>query len=221
MALLYRALNISVNNLSLNRGISVSMKTIAIVIFDHFTDIDLFLMWDILGREKSAWKVQIIGTKTQHISCNGLYISTHGDLSIANKADVVLFSSGIGTREIIKDQVFINSLALLHPDKQLIGSICSGALILGKLGLLNNLQATTHPRAKFELEAMGVEVIDKPFISQGNIATAGGCLSAQYLSAWVIDKIHGENKRKQILSELFPVGQKEIYENLVNFSLSN
>ncbi|MBS0351974.1 MAG: DJ-1/PfpI family protein [Proteobacteria bacterium] len=69
----------------------------------------------------------------------------------------------------------------MFPAKQIIGSICSGALILAKLGLLKNNSATTHPRAKPDLQPLEVNVIDKPLVCNGNIATAGGCLSAQYI----------------------------------------
>lgn len=70
------------------------MKKIAIVIFDDFTDIDLFLMWDILSRNQTDWQIKILGTKEQHRSTHGLYVTTHGNISEANNADVVLFSSG-------------------------------------------------------------------------------------------------------------------------------
>ena len=46
------------------------MKKIVIIIFDGFTDIDLFLMWDILGRNKTDWSVKILGTNKQHQSTN-------------------------------------------------------------------------------------------------------------------------------------------------------
>lgn len=65
---------------------------IAIVIFDDFTDIDLFLMWDLLGRNKKDWQVKIVGSKSQHLSYNGLLIATHGGLSEANAADVEHFN---------------------------------------------------------------------------------------------------------------------------------
>ncbi|MBN3820754.1 thiamine biosynthesis protein ThiJ, partial [Paraburkholderia sp. Se-20369] len=35
------------------------MKRIALVAFDQFTDLDLFLMWDILGRNRRDWEVRI------------------------------------------------------------------------------------------------------------------------------------------------------------------
>lgn len=42
------------------------MYQIAIVIFDEFTDIDFFLMRDILGRTKTDWTVKVLGTKPSH-----------------------------------------------------------------------------------------------------------------------------------------------------------
>lgn len=190
------------------------MKTISLIIFDHFTDIDLFLMWDLLGREKSAWNVKILGSRKKHISANGLSIETHGLLSEANSSDVVLFCSGSGSRKIIKDKSFLQAFNL-DPNKQLIGSICSGALILASLGILNGIPATTHPRAKSELQALGIHVIDFPLVSSKNIATAGGCLSALYLMAWLIEKIHSREKWQSIISQVYPIGQTELYEKLV------
>lgn len=195
------------------------MKKIAIIIFDDFTDIDLFLMWDILGRNRADWQVKILGTKEQHRSNNGLLITTHGNISEANEADVVLFSSGKkGARAVMKDKAFLATFSL-NPQRQLIGSICSGALILASLGLLNGRPATTHPTAKDELQALGIQVIDKPLVCSGNITTAGGCLSAQYLVGWVIERLYGVEKRREALKSLMPVGQSDIYEQLITSSI--
>ena len=70
-----------------------------------------------------------------------------------------------------------------------IGSICSGSLILARLGLLEGKTATTYPTSKAVLESFGVEVIEKPFVAHGRTATAGGCLAQQYLIHWVIENL--------------------------------
>lgn len=195
------------------------MKKIALVIFDDFTDIDLFLMWDILGRNKTDWQVKILGTKEQHRSTHGLLVNTHGNIAEANDADVVLFSSGrIGVKNVIQDKSFLETF-LLDPQKQMIGSICSGAFILAKLGFLKNTPATTHPDAKSGLQALGVEVVDKPLVCNGNIATAGGCLSAVYLVGWFVERLFNAEKRRETLKAIIPVGQSEIYERLITASI--
>lgn len=195
------------------------MKNISIVIFDSFTDVDLFLMWDILGRNKTDWQVKILGTKAEHLSAHGLPVKTHGHVIEANDADVVLFSSGkIGVKAALADAAFMDAFCL-NPKKQLIGSICAGAFILAKLGLLNSGLATTHPDAKKELQAMGVDVRDIALVCNGHVATAGGCLSAVYLVGWVVEVLFGHDKRKEALREIIPAGQSAIYEQLIESSI--
>jgi len=71
----------------------------SIIIFDQFTDIDLFLMWDLLNRVwLPGWEVRILGERSQHISATGIAVPTHGMIDEANNSGVVLFVSGQGTR---------------------------------------------------------------------------------------------------------------------------
>lgn len=185
---------------------------ISIVAFDDFTDIDVWLMWDLLNRVGvENWQVRILADKDEVVSSTGIKFKVHGSLSEASESDAVLFASGKGTRKIIHDEKFLNAL-ILNPEKQLIGSMCSGALILAALGLLEGKKATTYPTAKKQLESFGIEVIEKPFVQEGNIATAAGCLSAQYLVGWVIETLAGKEHREKVLSYIQPVGEGLFFE---------
>ena len=118
---------------------------IAIVIFDKFTDLDLFLMWDLLNRVRVPdWEVKILGEARAHVSATGISIATHGQIEEANDADAVLFVSGQGTRAKMIDKDWLSRFRL-NPEKQFVGSICSGALLLAALGLLEGKTATTYP----------------------------------------------------------------------------
>src|SRR5580692_331553 len=124
----------------------------SIVIFDEFTDIDLFLMWDLLKRVRLAdWQVSILGEASEHTSATGIPVRTHGRIEEANRSDVVLFVSGQGTRRKMVDREWLSRFHL-NPEKQMIGSICSGALLLAALGLLEGKTATTYPTSKAALE---------------------------------------------------------------------
>jgi transcriptional regulator GlxA family with amidase domain len=191
------------------------MYTISIVIFDEFTDVDYFLMRDIFGREKQNWQVKVLGTKPIHISTLGQEVKTDGPVTLANNADVVIFSSGYkGVPAALANPDFMGALKL-NPQKQLIGSICSGSFILHKLGLLDGLKATTHPDAMDRFREIGVELENMPIVIQGNIATAGGCLSAMYLTGWVAQRLFDDEKRRYIHRQLIPAGQEEQFETLI------
>jgi len=183
------------------------MSSIAIVIFDKFTDIDLWLMWDLLNRVRVAdWSVKILGESESHISATGISVATQGRIKEANDADAVLFVSGQGTRDRIADENWLAKFDL-NAEKQMIGSICSGALILAKLGFLEGKTATTYPTTKTALEGLGIEVVEKPFVAHGNIATAGGCLAQQYLIGWVVENLVDKEWSDLVVRAIQPVGE--------------
>lgn len=195
------------------------MKEIVIVAFDDFTDIDLFLMWDILGRNQQDWRVRILGITPTIRSALGLEIPVHGLVSEANQADAVLFSSGKkGVPEILANPNFLSALQL-DSSRQYIGSICAGAFILDALGLLPERKATTHPDAKKALESRQVDPVEQPLVCHGNVATAGGCLSAMYLVGWLIESLFDQQKRKETLNYVLPTGQQTVFNDLIETSL--
>ncbi len=194
------------------------MSKIAIVIFDKFTDLDLFLMWDLLNRVRVAdWEVKILGEKDAHLSATNIEIKTHGRIEEANDADAVLFVSGQGTRDRIADENWLAKFNL-DAEKQFIGSICSGSLILAKLGLLEGKTATTYPTSKAVLESFGVEVVEKPFVAHDRVATAGGCLAQQYLIHWMIENLVDKDWADLVVKAIQPVGEGLFFEDAQNLT---
>ncbi|NTX32086.1 DJ-1/PfpI family protein [Burkholderia pyrrocinia] len=196
-----------------------ALKEIVLVAFDQFTDIDLFLMWDILGRNSKDWRVRILGAQPVLHSAHGLAIPVHGPLADANQADAVLFSSGKqGIPAALASPDFLTSFDL-DPARQRIGSICAGAFVLERLGLVPDRRATTHPDARSDLMERGLQVPDQPLVCRGNAATAGGCLAALYLTGWLVESMFDADKRRETLRPLLPAGQREIFEALIDFSI--
>jgi hypothetical protein len=68
---------------------------------------------------------------------------------------------------------------------------------------------------------MGGDVQDLPLVVQGNIATAGGCLSLLYLIGWVAERLYGPEKRRLIHRQLIPAGQRAIFESLIDDTLAS
>jgi transcriptional regulator GlxA family with amidase domain len=189
------------------------MKKAVLVAFDKFTDIDIFLIWDLLNRVKHRdknFQVKIVGTKASHTSVRGLDVATHGVVEECNDADIVFFGSGVETRNLINDNSYLARFKL-NPDKQIICSMCSGALIIAALGHLKGLSATTYPTVFATLRSFGVDVIeDKHLVTHGNIGTAAGCLAAVDLIGWVIEKLYDEQIKQEVIASVLPVGQGQV-----------
>jgi transcriptional regulator GlxA family with amidase domain len=184
---------------------------IAILTFEGFNELDSFIALGILNRMRSkGWSAEITSSSPHITSMNGVKIQAQQPLEFANNADVVLFGSGIKTREIADDSKLLSSLHL-DPSRQLIGAQCSGTLLMAKKGLIGTLPACTDLTTKPWVQEAGINVIDAPFYAKDNLATAGGCMSSQYLAAWVITKLAGEEEAKEVIYYVAPVGQKEDY----------
>jgi transcriptional regulator GlxA family with amidase domain len=185
---------------------------IALVAFDDFTDIDLFMPWDLFYRVKDPhyagfagpWQVSICADSAEVHSYSGLTIKAHQPLSWARDANAVFIVSGPGSRRRLEDSAFLQELHL-DPSRQMIAAIDSGVLLLAKLGLLTGLSATTYPSVFPELEAMGVRAEHRAFVVHGNVATGGGCLATQDLAAWIVERLVGPAAAQSILESVAKV----------------
>lgn len=182
---------------------------IAVLTFDGFNELDSFIAAGILNRMKpKGWAAYITSPTEQVTSMNGVTVTRQRPLSFAKDADAVIIGSGIKTREIASDPDLLRQLEL-DPKRQLIAAQCSGTLVLAKLGLVGDLPACTDLTTKPWVIEAGVRVIDAPFVAHGNVATAGGCLSSQYLATWMIAREASWQDAADAMHYVAPVGEKE------------
>ncbi|WP_421867706.1 DJ-1/PfpI family protein [Motiliproteus sp.] len=184
---------------------------IAILTFDAFNELDSLIALGLLNQVKqSDWRVSIAAPTTTIRSMNGVVMERQITLEQATEADAVLIGSGMKTREVAADESLMSRLTL-DPARQLIGSQCSGALLLARLGLLDRLPVCTDLTTKPWVEEAGAQVLDQPFFADGNIASAGGCLASHYLAAWVIARLAGSEAAESAIHYVAPVGEKQAY----------
>jgi transcriptional regulator GlxA family with amidase domain len=184
---------------------------IAILTFDAFNEIDSFVSHHILTRvDIKDWTVAIASPADTVTSTGGIRITAQQPLEFANEADAVLFGGSPRSRQIVEDRAIMSRIKL-DPKRQIIGSQCAGAWFLAKLGLLENRPACTSHASRAGLEALGIRVLDRPFVAEGNVASAGGCLASPYLATWVILRLLGREAAESALRIVAPVGQKTEY----------
>ncbi|CAE6823257.1 hypothetical protein R69746_06156 [Paraburkholderia aspalathi] len=184
---------------------------IAILTFEGFNELDSLIALGILNRVKRpGWRVSIASPTDKVRSMNGVVIEAQASLKDACDADAVLVGSGRLTRDVVADGALMSQLKF-DPTRQLLGAQCSGTLILAKLGLLDDVPACTDLTTKPWVEEAGVAVLNQPFVAKGNVATAGGCLSSQYLAAWFIARLEGVEAARSAIHYVAPVGEKEVY----------
>ncbi|MFJ9349834.1 DJ-1/PfpI family protein [Streptomyces sp. NPDC101237] len=184
---------------------------VAVLTFDGFNELDSFIAAALINRCRADGLEAFITTPTPVVtSMNGVEVTGQRPMEFVTEANVVLVGSGVRAREVAADDRLVARLRL-DPSRQLVGAQCSGALVLARLGLLGSMPVCTDRRTRPFVEAPGFTVLDTPFHSEGNIATAGGCLASQYLAAWVMTRTLGEDAARGVLDYVAPVGENEEY----------
>ena len=184
-------------------------KTVAIVTFDRFNELDSLIALHLFGRVKEHGIAAEIVSPTETVtSMNGVRVTGARPLEWAREADVVLFGSGRGNRDATSDPAVMGRLRI-DPRRQLVGSQCSGALALHALGIVGQRPFCTDLVTRRIFDDLGVPVSDRAFGVDGNVATAGGCLSAQYLAAWVLTRTLGWERAREAILYIAPVGEED------------
>jgi len=110
--------------------------------------------------------------------------------------DILIIPGGYGAEEIeLHNEAVIEWIKAQMQSVQLMVSVCTGAFLLAKAGLLDGKKATTHwmdlDHLEKEFPQVAVQRGDK-YIDQGNIITSAGISAGINMSFHVIGKLLGK-----------------------------
>jgi transcriptional regulator GlxA family with amidase domain len=106
----------------------------------------------------------------------GLAVLPRDGFADAPRIDLLLVPGGWGTRALLADEEVLAWLAERAAAARLVTSVCTGALVLGKLGLLDGRRATTHWAALDLLAALSPAIDverDRRWVDDGVVTSAG------------------------------------------------
>jgi len=125
-----------------------SVDTIGVVLFERFELLDVFGPVEILGHLKNALRIVMVGPAA------GLVASAQGQAVVAESGrddcpplDGLLVPGGIGTRTEVDDASLLAWLRERAKAASLVMSVCTGAALLARAGVLDGRRATSNKRA--------------------------------------------------------------------------
>src|SRR5882724_8623558 len=125
-------------------------KNVAILVFDDVEVLDfagpfeVFAVTDeLLGHETFHTFTVALAPGTVRAR-NGLKIVPHFDLENCPAPQVLVIPGGFGTRALLGKPALLEWLRCKARQAEIVMSVCTGALVLAKAGLLDGLRVTTH-----------------------------------------------------------------------------
>jgi transcriptional regulator GlxA family with amidase domain len=178
------------------------MKSVGILLFDDVEVLDFagpFEVFSVTGRRDGSnpFDVFTVAQNASPISArNRLVVTpTHG-FADAPPIDILVVPGGYGTRRVMKEESTLQWVRSRAATAEVVLSICTGALILGRAGLLDGLPATTHHLALDELRAAApAALVDgtRRLIDNGKYVVAAGVSSGIDAAFYVVGRLLGES----------------------------
>lgn len=123
--------------------------------------------------------------------CGFAILPTH-DFADCPQADILCIPGGHGVTEALGDATTIDFIARQAAGAQWVTSVCTGAFLLGRAGLLEGKRATTHWGYTHLLPLVGAEPVSRRVVEDGNIVTSGGVTSGLDFALTLIARLRGD-----------------------------
>ena len=130
---------------------------IAIPIFDGITPLDAIGPFEVLARVPHARVDLIAATRAPIRAGGGLVLTPTVTVAELPAPDIIVVPGGPGVS--LDDDVLLKWLTGAHQTARLTASVCTGALLLARAGILVGVQATTHWKSRDRLAALGAVVV--------------------------------------------------------------
>jgi transcriptional regulator GlxA family with amidase domain len=123
---------------------------------------------------------------------NGLQVVPDHTLKSAPLPDVLVVPGGIGIRALLQRPALLEWIGRRARRAEITLSVCTGALVLAKAGLLDGLRVTTHHEALDLLRGLAATVDpSRRFHDNGAILTAAGISAGIDCALHVVARLLG------------------------------
>lgn len=116
----------------------------------------------------------------------------------APPADVLVVPGGYGVEGVLRDPVALAFVAAQAAGARWVTSVCTGALILGKVGALRGRRATTHAGYLPLLADAGAIPVAERVVRDGNVLTGGGVTAGLDFGLILAAALAGEAEARRI-----------------------
>jgi transcriptional regulator GlxA family with amidase domain len=176
------------------------MLNVGIFVFDDVEVLDfagpfqVFTTAQRVARPDTPFATFTVGRSAEVLARGGLPIQPSYMFGREPHIDVLIVPGGVVTDELGKPAV-IEWIAAHAAEAQLTASVCTGAFLLAKAGLLAGKTVTTHWEDidDFRKSFPGIPIDPEArFVDEGRIVTSAGISAGIDMSLYLVERLAGE-----------------------------
>lgn len=180
---------------------------VGILIFDNVEVLDFAGPFEVFSRtrlvpgtesrrseESAPFHVFTVARTRDPITATGglVVVPRHG-FDDAPRIDLLLVPGGFGTRPLLHDEETLDWIRRTAAAARHVTSVCTGALLLGKAGLLEGRRSTTHWASLDLLDSLGVgTTVERSLrVVDDGVITSAGVASGIDMAFYMVETLHG------------------------------
>jgi transcriptional regulator GlxA family with amidase domain len=179
----------------------MTKRTVAIYLFDEFEPLDAVGPFEAFicatdEDDNPLFDVGMLGETMEPVAATGgMLITPRWSFETMPELDILLVPGGEGTRALTHRGEIVDWVAGQNERVEMMLSVCTGAHMLAKAGLLKNLKATTYWSTYDWLREIEptVEVLEGArWADNGRIICSSGVSAGIDMSLHTIERLHGK-----------------------------
>lgn len=176
-----------------------------IMLFDDVEVLDFAGPYEVLvaarpSEDNPYFDVVTVAEKLDITCWGGLKVTADHTFKTCPRLDFLIVPGGPGARLKLPEQqqAPLQFIADRRSELDSLASVCTGAFLLGRAGVLDGVKATTHTRRLdlFREEFPQVDTVHEKVVDLGSIITAGGVSSGIDLALYLLERNFGMEARK-------------------------
>ncbi len=182
-------------------------QLIAIDVFDGAEELDVVGPWEVLSHwtqeyPADGWRVHLVSDDGAVRTCaKGLGIVPTAAWTQLPLPDVIIEPGGAGSRARLTEPAHLSRLRAAARRGALMGSVCTGALVLAAAGLLKERPVTTFHAAFDELLALEPTAKVYPgerWVDSGEVITGAGVSAGIDMALHLVGRLAGPERATQV-----------------------
>jgi transcriptional regulator GlxA family with amidase domain len=180
---------------------------VGILLFDNVEVLDFAGPFEVFSRtrlqpgvetrrseEGAPFQVFTVARSCDPVTATGglTVVPRHG-FADAPRIDLLVVPGGFGTRRLLNDEETLGWIRRTAAAARQVTSVCTGALLLAKAGLLQGRRATTHWASLDLLDSLGagVTVERASRVVDDGVITSAGVASGMDMAFYIVETLFG------------------------------
>ena len=185
----------------------MSKVQVGILIFDGVEVLDFAGPFEVFSRtrlvpgiesrrseETAPFNVFTVAARSEPIAATGgLRVLPHHDFAADPSIDILVVPGGFGTRALLQDASVCEWIRRTAAKAQRVASVCTGSLLLARVGLLAGRRATTHWGALELLGSLDPTIRVEPGLRvvEDHIVTSAGVSAGIDMALNLVESMYG------------------------------